>query len=74
MITPEAQQKGAEANRKAAEARDARVLELLEEGKTWAEVAEDLGVKPTSVGTIITRARRRAGVSARPYRRGDPTA
>ena len=67
MITPEAQRKGAEANREAAKRRDGTVLQLLSKGLTYDEIATELGVTPTTVRTVILRARRRAGIRVRPY-------
>ena len=65
------QQKGAEANRKAALRRDAVVLRWLDEGATYADIASWLTVSVDSVRTVVYRARQRAGIRVRPYLRGE---
>jgi ATP/maltotriose-dependent transcriptional regulator MalT len=45
--------------------RDAFVLDLIEQGYSYAEIATSLQVKPDSVRTIVLRARRRAGIAPR---------
>ena len=70
MITPEAQRKGADANRAKWAARDAVVLAMLAEGATYTEVAAAIGVTPTTVRTVILKARRRAGIPPRGPKRG----
>lgn len=42
-----------------ADARARRVLEMLEEGLTYVDIAEELGVKVTTIPGVIKRARKR---------------
>lgn len=62
MITPEAQKKGAAANREKALERDKMVLACLEDGWTYASIADHFGISESTARTVILRARRRAGI------------
>ena len=68
-MTTTGQQKGAEANRKAALRRDKGILARLEQGWSYAEIGEELDVAADSVRTIVYRARQRAGIRVRPYQK-----
>ena len=59
--------KGAEANRQAAMVGDGLLLQALSKGATYAELAEAYGCSLSTIKTKIYRARRRAGISIRPY-------
>jgi DNA-binding NarL/FixJ family response regulator len=59
--------KGAQANRAAAMRRDKGILARLESGWSYADIAKELNVNVDSVRTIVARARKRAGISVRPY-------
>lgn len=61
------QQKGAEANRKAALRRDKGILARLEQGWSYAEIGAELDIAVDSVRTVVYRARQRAGIRVRPY-------
>lgn len=62
MITPEAQKKGAAANRAKALERDKFVLTRLEAGASYRHIAAWLGISESTARTVILRARRRAGI------------
>jgi DNA-binding CsgD family transcriptional regulator len=61
----EGQRRGAQIMKNRSAARDAFVLDLIEQGYSYAEIATSLQVKPDSVRTIVLRARRRAGIGPR---------
>lgn len=71
MTDQTGQQKGAEANRKAALRRDKGILARIEQGWSYAEIGAELNVAPDSVRTVVYRARQRAGIRVRPYHEGD---
>lgn len=62
MMSHEGQLKGAATNRRKALERDKMVLACLEDGWTYARIADHFGLKLTTVPTVILRARRRAGI------------
>jgi DNA-directed RNA polymerase specialized sigma24 family protein len=71
MTEQTGQQKGAEANRRAALRRDEGILDMLEHGWSYAEIGAELNVAPDSVRTVVYRARQRAGIRVRPYQKDD---
>lgn len=70
MIQHEAQKKGAAANREKARPRDLIVLGLIAGGKSYAQIAEVLDVKPDNVRTIVLRARQRLALKMAASARG----
>lgn len=71
MTDQTGQQKGAEANRKAAMLRDKGILARIEQGWSYAEIGAELDIAPDSVRTVVYRARQRAGIRVRPYAEGE---
>lgn len=63
----EDKRRGAEANREKAKIGDGLILQELSKGATYAELAEKHGCSLSTIKTKIYRARRRAGISVRPY-------
>ena len=51
--------------------RDARMLLLREEGFKYAEIAEVMGVKATSVGALVARALKRFAEAYESMERGE---
>jgi DNA-directed RNA polymerase specialized sigma24 family protein len=64
MITHEAQQKGAQVLKDRADERARYVLQLVTDGRSQAEIAEEFGIHPGSVRTILHRSRQRLGLTA----------
>lgn len=67
MTEQTGQQKGADANRKAAMVRDKSILARIDNGWTYADIAKELDIAVDSVRTVVYRARQRAGIRVRPY-------
>jgi len=69
MAAHEGQRLGAAVNREKALVRDKKILGWLDAGFSYLAIAAALDIDPDSVRTVVYRARQRAGIHVRPYRK-----